>query len=301
MIKNALIIGYGSIGRRHAGILSKILGKKNISIVSKQKKIVFKTYKNLDKIKQKPDYIVVANRTSSHLRTIKNIEKKFKGLKVLVEKPLFEKNYKFNIRNNKYYVGYNMRFNPIIKFIKKKIKNKKMWRVKASCNSFLPSWRKNIKYYDSSSAKKKYGGGVSLDLSHEVDYIQYLFGKIKLNKAQKAKFSNLKIDVEDFVNILGKTKKISFLQINLDYFSKINERSLKIDGKNFSLYADFIKKKINFIKNKSEKIIYFKKYNRNYEYEQQHRSIIFNKNLNKICTYFEGIQILKLLNGISKI
>ena len=301
MIKNALIIGYGSIGRRHAGILSKILGKKNISIVSKQKKIVFKTYKNLDKIKQKPDYIVVANRTSSHLRTIKNIEKKFKGLKVLVEKPLFEKNYKFNIRNNKYYVGYNMRFNPIIKFIKKKIKNKKMWRVKACCNSFLPSWRKNIKYYDSSSAKKKYGGGVSLDLSHEVDYIQYLFGKIKLNKAQKAKFSNLKIDVEDFVNILGKTKKISFLQINLDYFSKINERSLKIDGKNFSLYADFIKKKINFIKNKSEKIIYFKKYNRNYEYEQQHRSIIFNKNLNKICTYFEGIQILKLLNGISKI
>jgi len=301
MIKNALIIGYGSIGRRHAGILSKILGKKNISIVSKQKKIVFKTYKNLDKIDQKPDYIVVANRTSSHLRTIKNIEKKFKGLKVLVEKPLFEKNYKFNIRNNKYYVGYNMRFNPIIKFIKKKIKNKKMWRVKACCNSFLPSWRKNIKYYDSSSAKKKYGGGVSLDLSHEVDYIQYLFGKIKLNKAQKAKFSNLKIDVEDFVNILGKTKKISFLQINLDYFSKINERSLKIDGKNFSLYADFIKKKINFIKNKSEKIIYFKKYNRNYEYEQQHRSIIFNKNLNKICTYFEGIQILKLLNGISKI
>ena len=301
MIKNALIVGYGSIGRRHAGILSRILSKKNISIISKQKKIGFKTYKSLNKIKQKPDYIVVANRTSDHFKTIKIIEKKFRNSKVLIEKPLFEEVRKVNIKNNKYYVGYNMRFNPIIKFIKKKIKNKKIWCVKASCNSFLPHWRKNIKYYNSSSAKKKYGGGVSLDLSHEMDYIQYLFGKIKLNKAQKGKFSNLKIDVDDFVNILGKTKKIPFLQINLDYFSRISQRSLKIDGKNFSLCADFIKKKIVFVDNNREKIIYFKKYNRNYEYEQQHKSIISSKNLNRICKYFEGIQILKLINGISKI
>ena len=46
-----------------------------------------------------------------------------------------------------------------------------------NCSSFLPSWRKNIDYQSSVSAKKSLGGGVLLELSHEIDYLIWLIGK----------------------------------------------------------------------------------------------------------------------------
>ena len=57
-------------------------------------------------------------------------------------------------------------------------------------------------------AKKKYGGGVLLELSHELDYLQFLFNDIKkIYTASIKKFSNLITDAEDFALITGKTKK----------------------------------------------------------------------------------------------
>ena len=44
-----------------------------------------------------------------------------------------------------------------------------------NCFSFLPNWRNNINYKNSNSAKKKLGGGVALELSHEIDLANYLF------------------------------------------------------------------------------------------------------------------------------
>jgi len=41
------------------------------------------------------------------------------------------------------------------------------------------------------SASKKRGGGVALDLSHEIDYMRFLFGDPHSSKVVKAKVSNL--------------------------------------------------------------------------------------------------------------
>ena len=135
----------------------------------------------------------------------KNCKNKF----VLVEKPLFSKPNKINIKKNKYYVGYNLRFNPIINFLKKKIKSKKIWSVNIFCGSYLPNWRNNIDYRKSSSAKKHLGGGVLLDLSHELDYVQWLFGKIEIEHCKSKKLSK-------------------FQQINHGFFDKKGGKSTGI-------------------------------------------------------------------------
>jgi len=125
MNKSVLISGYGSIGRRHVNILSKLVKKKNITILTNQKLSSFRTIKTLESLNEvDPHYIVICNPTSDHLNRIKFIEKNYKNKLVLIEKPLFAKPNKINIKRNKYFVGYNLRFNPIINFLRKKIKSK---------------------------------------------------------------------------------------------------------------------------------------------------------------------------------
>ena len=117
MNKSVLISGYGSIGRRHVNILSKLVKKKNITILTNQKLSSFRTIKTLESLNEvDPHYIVICNPTSDHLNRIKFIEKNYKNKLVLIEKPLFAKPNKINIKRNKYFVGYNLRFNPIINF-----------------------------------------------------------------------------------------------------------------------------------------------------------------------------------------
>ena len=138
MSQRVLISGYGSIGRRHANILSRLIKKKNITILTNQKLSNFHTIKNLQSLnKINPYYIVICNPTSHHINKIKYIEKNCNNKLVLVEKPLFSKPDRINVKKNKYFVGYNLRFNPIINFLKKKIRFKKIWSVNIFCGSSL--------------------------------------------------------------------------------------------------------------------------------------------------------------------
>jgi len=61
----------------------------------------------------------------------------------------------------------------------------------------LPDWRPWQDYSQSYSAKKELGGGVVLDLIHELDYSYWLFGEFYELKSFTGKVSNLKIETND--------------------------------------------------------------------------------------------------------
>lgn len=299
MNRQILISGYGSIGRKHASVLSNLSNKKNITILTNQKLSNFRTIRSMREIKTvNPDYIVICNPTSDHINKVKYIEKNFKNKIILVEKPLFMKSNKFNIKKNTFYVGYNLRFNPIINFLKKKIKSKKIWNVNLFCGSYLPGWRSNIDYKKSSSAKKGLGGGVLLDLSHELDYLQWLFGNITIQYCKSKKLSNLNINTDDFLNLVGKTKKALSFQLTLNYFTKNPTRQIYIDGKDISIQADLIKKKVICYEGNKKRIYNFTRSKKDYEYKAQHLAILSNKFKEKLCTLKEGKQIVYLINKI---
>ena len=160
-----MIIGYGSIGKRHASILSKFPNIREIIILSKQKNLPYKTIIKIEDAKKySPDYFIISSSTSKHYDQLSYIEDNFNNKLILVEKPLFHKYFRKNIKNNKVFIGYNLRFHPIIKLIKQSTNQRKLLNINVIYGSYLPNWRNNIDYRNSSSASKIDSGGVLLDL-----------------------------------------------------------------------------------------------------------------------------------------
>ena len=171
---------------------------------------------------------------------------------------MFNKFYKIkNNLKNRYYVGYNLRFHPVLIYLKQFLIRKKIFSINVVSHSYLPNWRK-INYRHSVSAKKNLGGGVLLELSHELDYLKWIFKNIKIINVFNKKISNLKIDVDDILNITGRINKKIFLNLNINFFSKLNYRFIKIDGNNFSLKADLINNTIDLFNAGKRKTISLK-------------------------------------------
>ena len=299
MKKKVLIFGLGSIGEKHAKLIKKFKQISHILFFSSRKNHSFKTTNLISEMLAfNPDYILVCSETHKHYQHITLIEKNFKNKIVLVEKPLFHKPIKLSFKNNKYYVGYNLRFHPVIKFLKKKIKRKEIFSVSIFCNSFLPRWRKNIDYYNSYSSSKKRGGGVLLDLSHEIDYLQWLFGRVnKIEYKKIKKISNLKIKSEDIAQVIGKIKNINFY-LNLTYFSKFEERRIIIDSKKETIIGDLINCNIKIINNNNLKIIKLKN-NINQTYVDQHLSILNNQSKN-LCNIKDAKNTVSFIEKLKK-
>ena len=139
MIKKAAVLGFGSIGQKHSKILSNLLGKKNVYVLSSQKNIPFNRLKSFNDIYNlDPDYLVIASNTSLHYHHLKNIDSNLFKKVVLVEKPIFEEKKDIKLRNNKYLIGYNLRLHPLINLLKKELKNEKIYTVNINCFSYLP-------------------------------------------------------------------------------------------------------------------------------------------------------------------
>lgn len=291
MKKKILIIGFGSIGQKHASIFNKL--NCQINIISSQPKI-FK-YKKIDyrDIKNyEPDIVIIATTTNMHFQDLKITDNILKNKIILVEKPLFNKNINFSSKRNTILVAYNLRFLPIIKFLKKICSKNKPLNCEVKCHSFLPKWRKR-KYILTSSAKKKLGGGVLNDLSHEIDICFFLFKFMKNYFLSKNKLSNLKIDTEDYAYIICKNKDLP-ISISLSYFTKIEQRNIFLEFRNFSIEADLLNN-ICFIKKKNlTKKIKFKKTD---TYSYQAKNLI-KSNLGEFCTIKEGLKVLNVIHKI---
>ena len=299
----AAIIGYGSIGELHLQTLRKFKKISEILIISnrgvdKKKKVNFSN--NLDSIiSYDPDYVIVSSPTSQHYKDFCYIEKNLKNKIILFEKPIFDRNIKLKKKlNNKYLVNYNLRELNLIKYIKTFIRKTSYFNVDINCSSYLPLWRKNISYSESSSGKKELGGGVINDLSHEIDYALSIFGDFKVGYSYTSKISNLDINTNDFFTafLFIKNKPI---KISLNYFSKIPKREIIINSNNFQLNANLIENFIRIkIKKKKEKIISFKDSIRG-TYKIVHRKIL-NDNLKNLCSIKEGMKVVKYLKKFNR-
>ena len=292
MKKKLLIIGYGSIGKRHSEIIKENFKNIDLYLFTNQKIKKTKILHDIEYINNF-DFIIICSETYKHYEQIKFIEKKCKNKKILVEKPLFHNYKKLNIKNNKFFVGYNLRFHPYLQYIKKFIKNKKIFKISVSCNSYLPKWRK-INYRRSYSSSKKLGGGVLLDLSHEFDYLSWIFGKINFHSFLIGKKSNLQVNTEDSAIMISKIKNIDVV-INLDFFSLINRRELIIDAKNFSIHLDLVNSIMKVVYLNKIKNLNLKNYSINQTYIDELKDF-FKKKPKFLCTYKEALKTNNLID-----
>jgi predicted dehydrogenase len=231
-----LFFGLGSIGLRHARLIKKIynydiyayrtnLGQEKTTIQ------INEIYDLKEALSIKPDVAFITNPTNLHVK-IANLCAKA-NIPLFIEKPisnslegLDELVGECKRRNLFTYVAYNLRFNNTLNFIKSKFSNKKPIYFRATCSSYLPRWRLNQDYRKSYSASKE-SGGVILDLSHEFDYLWWLFGEISILNYTKNKISNLEIESEDVLDANTMCGDI-YGNVHLDYFSMENQRKLQL-------------------------------------------------------------------------
>ena len=200
---NALVVGHGSIGARHARIL-KDEGCA-VGVVSGRlgPAVRFKTL--ADGLKQHdPLYVVVANRTADHKSTIHALAAAGYTGRVLVEKPLFSSLSPLPTHQfQSLHVAYNLRFHPVLRALHGAIEGHRVLSVQAYAGQYLPDWRTGRDYRDSYSADRAQGGGVLRDLSHEFDYLGWLLGPWIRATALGGHLSTLEIDSEDVAVVLA--------------------------------------------------------------------------------------------------
>ncbi|EIJ80534.1 oxidoreductase domain-containing protein [Bacillus methanolicus PB1] len=290
----ALVVGYGSIGKRHVRILNE-LGIL-VGLVSRRildYKPIFNSIEPAIK-SFSPNIIVVANETSKHLETLNLImEKNYEGI-ILIEKPLFQSSNITSFDNENIFVGYNLRFHPLLQKLKTEIKNQKIISCSVYVGQYLPTWRPSADYRKTYSASKMLGGGVLRDLSHELDYLQWIFGSWKRLISLGGKFSSLEIESEDSYSLLTETELCPLITIEMNYLDKICQRFMIVNTEDYTYKIDFING--TFQKNSE---IQYVKVSRDETYRKQYLAII-NKNFDQLCTFEEGLSVIKMVESIER-
>ena len=197
-------------------------------------------------------------------------------------------------------VGYQLRYSETLNKIKKLLQSNnlgKIYSAKIFVNSYLPRWRK-INFKNSLSLSKKFGGGVLLELSHEIDYMLWFFGKPNYLRAVTDKSRIFKKNIDENVSIFFYYPRLT-LQLDMSFNSRFEERGLIIEGKKASVKGDLLKNEITINKLDKIKTYYKKKQNSLNMLHKQMKFFInsVEKNLNKnnISRSIEVIRIISLI------
>ena len=251
-----LIIGLGSIANRHILALRKI--NPSVEIYALRRSIVKESnnirhiYSLADVETLFIDFIIVSNPTNIHFKTLKDVYKF--NIPLFIEKPLFSSKGEKESqlvdlinRNNSTYVACNLRFHKGIIEMKSLLNGKRIEEVNVYCGSYLPNWRPDVNYKEVYSANKDQGGGVHIDLIHELDYIYWIFGRpISTHKTVSNK-SSLNITAFDYANYLWTYEKFN-ANIILNYYRKDTKRTFEVLTDKGTYLLDLIDNKIKFNK-----------------------------------------------------
>ena len=258
--------------------------------------IRIKNLNNLEKLNL--GYIIISSETSLHYSQYLKVQN-IKNVKILIEKPVFDfLPDKIKLKKN-VFVGYNLRFNPVIQYLKNFLSKNNAFLLQIECGYYLPFWRSKRSYAKTYSAIKKKGGGVLNDLSHEIDYVLWFLKKLNLIQSYKKKISNLKINSEDISIINCSSKKVKLITFNLNYLNRTLTRNIKVETKNCTLICDIIKNEILiFSNNKKRKKISWPKDARYLKTYDKMHSDILNSRKGSLATLIDGINVLKFIKNL---
>ena len=136
-----------------------------------------------------------------------------------------------------------------------------------------------------------------LDLSHELDYIQWLVGPLNVDHAVCEKVSDLGIDSDDLLLLSGKTEGNAHVHISLNYFTRKPLRQILIDGDGISIQGDLISDTLNIVEDGKSSDFSWPDMRLNDTYRAQHRAIIEDDS-SFACTFKEGLETMGLIERI---
>src|ERR1700754_728268 len=203
-----VVVGYGSIGECHTQVLGEI--GCSVAVVSRREGDVPMRYGSVEEAIASfdPGYVVIASATTEHEADLRRVrEAGFRG-PVLVEKPLFD-SYRdlSDIDTDNVFVVYNLRFHPVMQRLYELLRGERILSFHAYVGQYLPTWRPGRDYRTVYSAYADQGGGVLRDLSHEMDYVQWMCGRWRRLTAAGGHMSSLEITSDDIFSLLVETER----------------------------------------------------------------------------------------------
>jgi len=252
-----LVVGLGSIARRHIWNLKSIDPTIEIAIWRQHSKssdlqdlaslvnrVVFQLS---DALAWRPDAALITNPASLHIET--GLALAQEGVHLFIEKPLSNTLNGIDElldlcrqRSLVLTVGYNFRFYWPLQVMRQALIEGRIGRpiaVQAEVGQYLPDWRPGSDYRQGVSARRDLGGGVVLELSHELDYVRWLVGEIRTVSAQVDHLSGLEIDVEDIAEIVLRFRNGAIGSVHLDMVDRAKRRTCRITGTEGTLRWDW--------------------------------------------------------------
>lgn len=288
-----LIVGYGSIGARHARLLEE--QGHELHCVTRNPECPYPTSDSLaDGLASfAPEGVIISNPTADHYTTLQTLEETGFSGKVLVEKPLFDTYRQLTLNDAvSIHVAYNMRYHPVVQRAKELLADKPVYSAQFHVGQYLPDWRPGTDYTQSYSAHREQGGGVLRDLSHELDLALWLLGAWQRTTALGGHFSDLAIDSDDVFTVLMETTNCPAVTIHMDYLNRQVRRGFDINAQGISLRADLVNSSLD-INGETESF----PIERDTLYAAQIKAIT-NGPLQNQCTFEEGMAVLKLIDAV---
>lgn len=249
-------------------------------------------------VETKYDVVFVTNPTSMHYETVMRFAEHTDSF--FIEKPVFDNTEAdesiFKVIEDKpSYVACPLRYTAVLQFVKEHIDLSKVYSARAISSSYLPNWRPGQDYRKTYSAHKNLGGGVSIDLIHEWDYLIWLFGMPTECQHLINKVSNLEIDSDDLAVYIGRNEKTTF-ELHLDYFGRQTIRTLDLFIEDDTVHCDLIAGTVSFLK-KGETFKFENERNVIQMKEIEHFFEIVNHKIENDSTPEHAYRVLKIAKG----
>lgn len=259
-MKKVAVIGLGNIASRHRRNLKKLFPDIIVYSVSSSERVLSELVSDCDGylanvdavIQEQVDLVIIASPATYHLRHSKSFLAA--GIPTFIEKPVaasFDDAKNLQEIAEKHAtpvaVGYCLRYLPSAKIIKKLVETKfvgSIYNVNIEIGQYLPDWRPSKSYRESVSASKLLGGGALLELSHELDYAQWMFGELKLVNSVLRTSSELEMDVESLADIMLINSVSAIINIHLDFLQKKPWRQCHIIGSKGRIVWDLIRNEV---------------------------------------------------------
>lgn len=248
-----LIVGLGSIGRRHfrnlraRGVDNIILYRTGKSTLPDDELINFPTFNNLeDALNNNPIGVIISNPTSLHVSTAMIVGKA--NCHILMEKPVSHTLENLTdlqkiVSDNKlvFITGYQFRFHPALQRIEKWLREEIIGRIISThvhWGEDVKNWHSWEDYSKSYSVCSELGGGVALTLSHPIDYLRWIIGDMEKLYALSGTSNCIETNADSIIQISLKYKNGAIGNIYLDYIEKPTKHIFSIIGERGSIHYD---------------------------------------------------------------
>lgn len=313
----ALVIGCGSIGRRHArnlagiGVADLLLFDPNVERARQAaNESRGRAVDDLpEALAAERGVALVCSPPALHEEQVAQALKG--GWDVFVEKPVTPSAARADAlarlaaeREAVTLVGFNFRFEPGLLEVERLLRAGSLGAplaVRGIVGQYLPDWHPWEDYRHGYSARRELGGGVLLDNSHEIDTLVWLFGDPVSVWCQARTTGTLDIDSEDVAQLSLAFADGPLAQLQLDYLQRAPRRELEIACSGGTIRWLYDQRRLDvYFEGEWTSTALREDHNLTYVDELEHLLTSVSTRARTRCTLAEGARSLRVVEGAKR-